>query len=156
MKFPLFTSFYVGTMVLVAAGAVGYRLSVRIAYHNRESIAFSSLGPHDAEQLRSTVETLAAVGTADVLARLPQASLKQNIDSLQMVRRQAPPELWPVVDLQLAESYAAMTNFEQPSESMAANRQKISDLLRSLGWQDVSQETLNQMAERALQRRLKP
>ena len=87
-----------------------------------------------------------------------EASLQRNVDGLAEIRGKAPQELWPVLDLRLARDYAAMAQVEgRANNSVAAtnHRRHAADLLRSLGWNDVSDDAVAALGDKDLRRRMK-
>jgi len=158
MKRPILSTFCIALLFFIVCAYVGYFASVRIAYRYQQSTSFSSLGPEEARQFRDLVQTLQEFELSRILTQNTQESLQQNINHLQNLRAKAPREVWPLVDLRIATDHAVIARLEQlankPDEGNI-HRQSADTLLRSLGWQDVSEAVLNEVADKQLQSRLK-
>ncbi len=158
VKLPLLTSFCGGILIFAGCAYCGYRAAVRIVYQRQQSGWFSSLDRRDADRLRQFGESALAYNLSVLLIQNTPSSLQKNVNNLGRIRQNAPEELWPVVDLRLAEDYAMMARLEQQADSAVASadhKERAEDLLRSLGWQDVSDEQLMALADWQLQSRLK-
>jgi len=139
---------------------MAYKIALYISYRHSESTAFNSLGKQDAQELRTTLQTLTFLSESHLLTSLePSAgdyhsTLERNIPYLQKLHDQAPERLRPIIDLQLAVDYAEMGRFEQEVGHLAEAskaRQSAQVLLSSLGWKDVSPDVLNSLAEQEIQ-----
>jgi hypothetical protein len=105
---------------------------------------FDSLRKQNDGQLRADLLTLQAIGFSKVSEDMPLA-LQKNADYLETIRSSKRLELRPVLDLQIAADYVEMARLEQEAGNKAMadrHRQMAEDLLHSLGWRDVSGETM--------------
>jgi hypothetical protein len=158
VKFPLLTSFFGGIVVFAGCAYGGYQVAVRTVYHERQSTWFKSLGTQEADRLRKAGQTAFAYSVSVLLIQNSLSSLRGNVSSLGRIRAIAPQELWPILDLRLAMDYAMMARLEEQGNNTSAalgHKRRAADLLRSLGWQDVSDDSLTAIAERQFRSRIK-
>ena len=83
-------------------------------------------------------------------------SLRKNVENLQALRSQATQDVWPIIDLGIATDNVVMARLEERTNHAAestAHRQAAASLLRSLGWKDVSDSTLDDLADKRLKKR---
>jgi len=149
---------YVALLIFVGSVYFGYLAAVRIVYQYKQSAWFSSLAKQDARQLREISQTLLGFELSTLLVQSTSSALQNNINSLGKIRSRAPRELWPILDLRLAKDYAMMARLEQQRgdpQAATTHQQSAEALLRSLGWQDVSDEAVTDMADRELHSRVK-
>lgn len=160
MKLPLVTLLLIASAIFIGSAYVADEAALRIGYRHSESRAFGSLGKQDAQELRTTLRTLAFLSQSRLVTKYePSAgdyhsAVERNIPALQKLRDQAPERLRPPIDLQLAVDYAEMAQLEQEvGHSVEASdaRKRAQALLLSLGWKDVSAEALNRMALHEIQ-----
>jgi len=144
VKFPLVTSFCGGLVIFAACAFLGHRGAEIVTYRWQKPMSFESLKKQNDGQLRGDLLTLQALEFSKFSEDKP-ASLQKNADYLQTVRSNKRPELRPVLDLQIATDYVGMARLEQDAGNVTMadlHRQMAESILRSLGWQDVSGETL--------------
>ena len=146
---------FLACLVLLPTGAyIGYLAAARIAFRYEQSKSFKTLDRRDAVELRRVGETAYAFSLSQVLQlRKKEESLRQDIEVLDKLRPKAAHEFWPIIALRLAEDHAAVARIEEQarnSAQAAGHRQIAGDLLHSLGWRDVSESALNQLADRKL------
>ena len=148
---------YIAFVIFVGCAYLGYFGAGRIVYRHKQSTWFNALGKQDAEQLREASRTLLAFSVSSLLIQNTPASLQRNVASLEEIRREAPQELWPILDLRLAKDYAMMARLERSENESAAigHQQSAKLILGSLGWQDVSDNALTALADGQLHSRLK-
>jgi hypothetical protein len=134
-----------------------YKSTVRIVYRHRQSGWFSFLGQSDAAELRQTVQTALAFNFSSLTIQNTSASLQENVNSLAKIRSEAPRGLWGILDLRLAKDYAMMAQLEQANNPVlaASYRQLAKTLLSSLGWREVSDAAMAELADKQLSSRLK-
>jgi len=87
-----------------------------------------------------------------------ETALPREVQDLIRVRRQAAQELWPMIDLRLAKDYAVMTSLDKQGGNLtleAEHRKSATDLLRSLGWQDVSEGVIVAVGDEEVHSRFK-
>jgi len=150
---------FLACLALLPAGAyVGYLAATRIAFRYEQWKSLGALPRQDAQQLRRLGETAYALNASYVvLLSKTKASFERNISVLQQLRPKAVPELWPIIDLQVAEDHATLARLEQEANGpvQAADHRRIAqDMLGSLGWQDVSDTVLEEIADNQLRSRL--
>jgi hypothetical protein len=160
VKFPLVTSFFIASAIFAGSAYVADKVALRISYRHSESMAFNSSGKQDAQELRTTLQTLYSLSLSHLITKWEPSTadyytaLEANIPALRKLRTTAPERFRPLIDLQLAIDYAEMAQFEQKighvSEAGRA-RQSAQELLRSLGWKDVSEDALNTLADQEIQ-----
>lgn len=147
-------SFLACLVLLPVSGYLGHLAAARIAYRYEQSKSFNALGRQDAQVLRRLGETAYALNLSQVLLlSKTKASFERSIYILQEMRPKAAPELWPIFDLRIAEDHAVLARVEgqaNKSAQAAAHRRHAQDMLRSLGWQDVSESMLEGLADRQL------
>lgn len=149
---------YVALLICVGCGYLGYSGAVRIVYQYQQSTWFSSLEKQDAEQLREIGQTTLGLAFSSLSTQNTPSSIQNNLSSLAKIRNNAPQELWPILDLRLAKDYAMMARLEQQGDNPRAateHQESARDLLRSLGWQDVSDNAVADLADKQLGSRLK-
>jgi len=149
---------YIALVVCVGSGYLGYLAAVKIVYQYKQSTWFSSLEKQEAEQLRKTGQATLAFSLSTLSIQNTPLSIQNNVGSLAKIRSKAPQELWPVLDLRLAKDYAMMARLEQQGGEQGAaaeHQQSAKALLRSLGWQDVSDKSMTDLAEGQLRSSLK-
>lgn len=160
MKFPLVTSFFIASAILAGSAYVADKVALRIAYRHHEARAFNSLAKQDAQELRATLRTLFALSQSHLVTKYEPSTaqyytaLEANLPWLQKLRGQAPERLRPLIDLQLAIDYAEMAQFEQKIGHMSEAgraRQSAEERLGALGWRDVSEGALNDLADQEIQ-----
>ena len=148
-------SLMVSLLLLPLCAYLGYLATARIAYRYEQSKSFGTLGRQDAQELRQIGETAYAFSLSHILLlEKTQGSLEQNIGVLEKLRPKAAHEFWPIIDLRLAEDHAVIARIEEQANNSAqatGHRRVAEDLLHSLGWQDVSENALNQLADKQLQ-----
>jgi len=158
VKLPLLTSFCGAILIFAGCAYCGYRAAVRIVYPRQQSGWFSLLDRREADRLRQLGESAFAYNYSVLSIQNTPSSLQTNINKLAAIRKHAPEEMLPVIYLRLAKDYAMLARLEEQSGNAAAGadyRHRAGDLLRSLGWQDISDELLTVLADRQLQSRLK-
>jgi len=146
---------FLACLVLLPTGAyVGYLAAARIVFRYEQSKSFKTIDRSDAVELRRLGETAYAFSLSQVLQlRKTEESLRQAIEVLDKLRPKAADEFWPIIDLRLAEDHAAVARIEERANNTAqaaAHLRIAGDLLHSLGWRDVSESALNQLADRKL------
>jgi hypothetical protein len=149
---------YAALLICAGCGYLGYYSAARIVYQHKQSAWFSSLEKPEAEQLRKTGQTTLALSLSSILIQNNPSSIQHQVSSLAKIRSQAPQEFWPILDLRLAKDYAMMARLErQTGESKVAAEHEESAklLLRSLGWLDVSDNALADLADRQFRSRMK-
>jgi hypothetical protein len=158
VKLPLLTSFFGGILLFAGCAYGGYQVAVRTVYHQRQSKWFTSLGTQEADRLRRTSQTAFAYSISVLLLQNSLSSVQNNVSSLGKIRATAPEELWPIFDLRLALDYTMMARLEEQANNAAAalgHKRLAADLLRSLGWRDVSDNSLAAIADKQFRSRIK-
>ncbi|MGA8151772.1 MAG: hypothetical protein WB952_12540 [Terriglobales bacterium] len=158
VKLPLVTSFFGGLVIFAGCAYGSYRLAIRVVYPRQQSGWFSLLDRREADRLRQLGESAFAYNYSVLSIQNTPSSLQINISNLAAIRKHAPEEMLPIIDLRLAKDYGMLARLEEQSGNAAAAadyRHRAGDLLRSLGWQDISDELLTVLADRQLQSRLK-
>lgn len=115
-----------------------------VTYRWRKPMSFEALKKQNDEPLRDDLLTLQAVGFSKVSEDAPSA-LQKSADYLGTIRTSKRPELRPVLDLQTASDYVEMARLEREAGNTTTadrHQQMAEGILRSLGWQDVSNEKL--------------
>jgi hypothetical protein len=148
---------YLAILIGVGCGYVGYFTATGIVYQYKRSTWFSSLDKQNAEQLRAIGQTAFAISVSNLTIQNTLSSIQRNVSNLVRIRGKAPQELWPILDLRLAKDYAMMARLEQAGNpQLAAEHQQSAEaLLRSLGWNDVSDNAVTSLADEQLRSRLK-
>jgi hypothetical protein len=150
MKLPLVTSFC-GVLVIFAACAyLGGRAAEIITYRWRKPMTFEAVTRQNDTQLRDDLLTLQGITFSQVGKDAPP-DLQKAADYLGTIRSSKRPELRPVLDLQIATDYVEMARLEQEAGSTTMadrHRQMAEGILHSLGWQDVSSETVAKLTRR--------
>jgi hypothetical protein len=149
---------YVALVISVGCGYLGYLAAVRIVYQYNQSTWFASLGKQDADQLRETGRATLALELSSMLMQNAPSSIQNNVNSLAKIRGKTPQELWPILDLRLAKDYAIEARLEKEAGNQGAANEHLESaktLLRSLGWRDVSDNALTDLADAQLRSRLK-
>ena len=144
MKFPLVTSFCGGLVIFAGCAYLGGRASEIATYRWRKPATFEAVGKQDDGQLRVDLLTLQAVTFSQVREDTP-SDLQKAVDYLGTIRDGKRLELRQVLDLQIATDYVEMARLEQEAGDAAAAdrlRQLAVGILHSLGWQDISGETM--------------
>lgn len=137
MKWPLLTGFCGSLVIFAVCTYLGARVAETVTYRWRKPLAFESLTKQDDGQLRSNLVTLQAVTFSQVKEDTP-SDLSKAADYLGTIRNS---DLKPVVDLQIATCYVEMARLERAggnATSADRDQQTAEGILRSLGWQDVS------------------
>lgn len=148
MKWPLLTGFCGGLVIFASCADLGYYAASKTTYRWRKPSSFESLRKQN-EQLGSDLLTLQEVGFSRFSEDAPSA-LQKNADYLKTARGSKRPELRPVLDLQIATDYVEMARLERQTDNTGAadNHQQMAEgILHSLGWQDVSRETLAKLTQ---------
>jgi hypothetical protein len=144
VKWPLVTGFCGGLVIFVACAYLGGYGTEIVTYRWRKPMLFESLRKQNDGQLRADLLTLQTLGFSKFNEDTPSA-LQKDADYLGTIRSSKRPELRPVFDLQIASDYVEMARLEQEAANAAMadhHRQMAEGILHSLGWQDVSSETL--------------
>ncbi|MGB9073094.1 MAG: hypothetical protein WCC22_10535 [Terriglobales bacterium] len=152
MKFPLVTSFCGGLVIFVACAYLGDRGAETITYRWHKPMSFESLKNQNHEQLREDLLTLQAVSFSQFTSGAP-SDLQRAADYLATMRGGRQPEIAAIVDIQVATFDVEMARLEQAAgNATLADRhwKKAQDILVSLGWQDVSRETLARLTHAQL------
>lgn len=152
---PSFLLSFLACLVLLPLSEyVGNLAATKVTFRYQQSKSFGTLGRQDAQELRHLGETAYGLELSRLLLlSKTKPSFEQNLDALQKMRSKAAHELWPLINLQVAEDHAVLARLEEQannSAQAAGHRQIAEDLLRSLGWRDVSESALNQLADREL------
>lgn len=158
MKFPLVSGFCIASVIFAGCTYMAYTGTLWATYRYRESRAFRALGKDD-PQLPAVIRTLDALGTSHLFTGhessrpLYRSAVDKNIPFLQQLRKRAPQELWPPIDLQMATDYAELARLQQAENPAEADKSRRSaeDILRSLGWTQLSHDVLDALADRELQ-----
>jgi hypothetical protein len=152
VKLPLVTGFCGGLLIFAACTYLGDRGAEIVTYYWKKPMSFESLKNQNDGQLRGDLITLQAVGFSKFNENMPLA-LQKNADYLGKIRNTQRPELWPVLDLQIAADYVGMARLEQDMGNAIMadrHRQMAEAIVHSLGWQNVSSETLAKLTRRQL------
>jgi hypothetical protein len=152
VKFPLVTSFCGGLVIFAGCAYLGGRAAEIATYRWRKPMTFEAVGKQNDGQLRLDLLTLQAVTFSQVREDTP-SDLQKAADYLGTIRSGKRLELRPVLDLQIATDYVEMARLEQEggNATMAdRHRQMAVGILHSLGWQDVSGETMAKLTRRQL------
>ncbi len=115
-------------------------------------MTFEAVGKQNDGQLRVDLLTLQAVTFSQVREDTP-SDLQKAADYLGTIRNSKRLELRPVLDLQIATDYVEMARLEQEAGNATMadrHRQMAVGILHSLGWQDVSGETMAKLTRRQL------
>jgi hypothetical protein len=154
VKVPILSTFCLAALAFVGSGYIGYYSAGKIAYRYIQSQFFSTLGQEDARQLRDVSQTLYQFELSRILTQNTEESLQRNVNYLQTVRAKAPADVRPVIDLRIAADYAVMARLDQQSgrlEQATAHRQSAESLFHTLGWQNLSTEVLNEVADKQVE-----
>lgn len=152
VKFPLVTSFCGGLVIFAGCAFLGHRGAEIITYRWHRPMSFESLKNKNHEQLREDLLTLQAVSFSQFTNDTP-ADLQRAADYLGTMRSGKRPEIAAVVDTQIATYDVEMARLEQAAgNATLADRhwKRAQDILVSLGWQDVSRETLARLTHAQL------
>jgi len=144
MKYPLITGFCGGLLIFVGCACLGHRTAAAITYRALRPLAFGSLNKPNHATLRADLLALQAVEHSQFVKDAP-AELQKTADYLDGISSTKPPEIRPVLDLQIARCYAEIARLERDAGNAASadrHLQRARDLLNSLGWQDVSSEAV--------------
>ncbi len=143
VKLPLLTGFCGGLVIFAGCAYLGHRATEVITYRWKKPMSFESLKTQNAAQLRDDLLTLQAVKYSQVREDAP-SDLQKAADYLGTIRSSKPPELRPVLDLQIATDYIEIARLERGAGNPVGadrHRQIAEGILHSLGWQDISDET---------------
>ena len=152
---PSFVLASLACLVLLPSSAhIGDFAAARVAYRYEQSRSLSVLDRQGSQELGRLGRSAYALTFPQVLS-LPKTrrSFEQSLAALEKIRPKIVPELLPLIDLRIAENHAVLGKLEARSNSLAhaADHLRVAqDLLRSLGWQDVSESTLNELADRQI------
>jgi hypothetical protein len=144
VKYPLITGFCGGLLVFVACAYLGDRGAATIAYRELKPLTFESLKKQSDGQLRANLLTLQTVAFSQFV-KDAQPDLEKVAEHLETERSTQSPELRPVLDLRIATCYVEVARLERDAGNVVAadlHLQMARDILHSLGWQNVSSETL--------------
>jgi hypothetical protein len=147
VKLPLLTGFCGGLVIFAGCAYLGHRAAEISTYRWKKPTSFESLRKQNDTQLRDDLLTLQAVQYSQVREDTP-SDLQKAADYLGTIRSSKRPELRPVLDLQIAADYVEMARLEQDvgDATMAdRHRQMAEGILHSIGWQDVSRETMTKL-----------
>lgn len=153
VKLPILSTFFATVLVFAGCGYVGFEAAGYISYRCKESVSFASLGPEEARQFRQVTQSLWGCASSGVVGVAVPKLIPQQISYLQSLRATAPEDVRPILDLQIATDHAVLARFDEQSGKPAdgaTHREAARSFLRSLGWKDVSDGVLNDVAERAL------
>jgi len=152
VKLPLLTGFCGGLVILAGCAYFGHRAAEIVTYRWRQPMTFETVRRQNDEQLRADLLTLRAVTFSQVREDTP-SDLQKAADYLGNIRSSKRPELRPILDLQIATDYVEMARLEQEAGNATMadrHRQTAEGILHSLGWQDVSRETMAKLTRRQL------
>jgi len=144
VKLPLLTGFCGGLVIFAGCAYLGDRAAEVITYRWKKPTSFESLRKQNDTQLRDDLLTLQAVQHSQVREDTP-SDLQKAADYLGTLRSSKRPELKQILDLQIAADYVEMARLEQEvgDATMAGrHRQMAEGILHSIGWRDVSGETM--------------
>lgn len=144
VKFPLVTGFCGGLVIFAVCAYLGDRAAEVVTYRWRKPMTFEAVRSQNDGQLRDDLLTLQAVGFSKFTEDAP-SPLQRNADYFGTIRGSKRPEIRPVLDLQIATDYVGMARLYEGAGNAAVavrHRQMAGSIVRSLGWQDVSSETL--------------
>lgn len=152
VKWPLLTGFCGGLVIYAGCAYFGYRGAETVAYRWHRPMSFWSLENKNNEQLREDLLKLQAVSFSHFTNDTP-SDLQKATDYLGTVRGGEQSEIAAVVDAQIATYDVEMARLEQAAgNAISADRhwKRAQDILVSLGWQDVSRETLARLTHAQL------
>ena len=158
VRLPLLTAFLGSAAIFLLTAYAGYRVTVKAEYRRLQGQWFASLDRKSAEHLRDVGLVASSYELKSLAIQSTSSSLQSNVEDLNRIRQTAPAELVPVIDLRLAKDYAMMARLEALAKDEAAadaHRQRAGGILRSLGWREVSEDSLNTLGDQQLQSRLK-
>jgi|HubBroStandDraft_6_1064221.scaffolds.fasta_scaffold271785_2 hypothetical protein len=152
VKFPLVTGFCGGLVIFVGCACLGGLTAETITFRWRKPTTFEAVRSQNGGQLRDDLLTLQAVTFSQVREDAP-SDLQKAADYLGTLRHGKRPELSAAIDLQIAADYVEMARLEREAgnATMADRHRQIAvDILHSLGWQDISNETMAKLTRRQL------
>ena len=128
--------FFLGTFVAVWG-----------SYQYQQSRWFASLSQEQGKQLLALRETLLAAHSP---ARGTPDALQRDISRLDTLRRRAPQDTQAILMLRIASDRALLARDTNDAAAAKAQSEAARSLLRELGWKDVSDATLSELAEHRL------
>jgi hypothetical protein len=147
---PLSRSIHIA-LLFVSHFFLGTIVAAWGTYQYEQSRWFSSLNQERSKLLLDLrVAQLASKG--GLVQNTPE-SLQRDLLRLETIRRRAPREVAPLVDLRIAADHALLARrYLLRNDIGAANAQSEAarSLLNELGWKDTSDATLRKLAERRL------
>ena len=153
MRFPSLSRCIHIALLFVCHFFLGTIVAAWGSYQYEQSRWLASLSHEQGRQLLGLRETLLA---AQAPARRTPDALRRDLSRLETLRRWAPREALPLLDLRIASSRALLARLYRGANdpaAAAAQSEAARTLLRELGWRDISDATLSELAERRLQSR---
>jgi len=151
VKLPLLTGFCGGLVIFVGCAYFGHHAAEIITYRWKKPTSFEFLKKQNASQVRDDLLMLQAVQYSQVREDTP-SDLQKAADYLGAIRSKS-PELDPLLDLQIATDYVEIARLERDAgKVISADRhlQMAEGILHSLGWRDVSGETMAKLTRKQL------
>ena len=153
MRFPPLSRCIHIALLFICHFFLGTIVAAWGSYQYEQSRWLASLSHEQGRQLLGMRETLLA---AQAPTRRTPDALRRDLSRLETLRRRAPQEALPLLDLRIASSRALLASLYRDANdpaAAAAQSEAARTLLRELGWRDISDATLSDLAERRLQRR---
>jgi hypothetical protein len=119
-------------------------------YQFEQSRWLASLSREQGKQVLSLRQTLFA---AQPTAGSTPDAFANDLSRLQTIRRRAPQEAQPILDLRIAADHAVLARLDQDANDpagAAAQAGAAQALLRGLGWKSTSEAILSELADRRL------
>ena len=140
----------------MVCGYVGYIAAVNVTYRYQQSHSFGSIGAVEGERFRAVTQALNQYELSRIVRKNDVDSIQRHITYLNKLRVKAPADISPIIDLGIATDHAVLVHlYEETHHKTQAdeNREQAQRLFRNLGWIDVSEKTLNDVAEKQLESR---
>jgi hypothetical protein len=144
VKFPLVTGFCGGLVIFAGSFFAGVKGAEMATYRSRKPMTFEAIREQNNWQLRDDLLTLQAVTFSQVKKDAP-SDFQKAADYLGKLRYGKRTELAAVIDLRIATDYLEIARLEREAGNITMadrHRQAAVDIVRSLGWQSVSDETM--------------
>ena len=146
---------FLAVLSFLVFGCISFAVTLKLTFRSRWAARFAVFEASRSARLQEIGRCATDREFAEMKNAATGASVQSHIEALQPLRNSAPTELRPAIDLRIAADHAMLARLHSQANDAAAaseDRRHAAALLKTLGWKDVSDTVLGQLADSPLRR----